>query len=1082
MLTNIIDNDRKGDLASLLKEEFKGCNRLAIATAYFNIRGFGAIKEGLLLNKSKDVYNANVNGNTEEASNLTRFISNTNNEDANKELRLLLGREPSEEIKWEDKILRELEKEQEENEDNDNYYNLLQECIEYFKNDKREVRMMEGQFFHGKCYIGMNNDDGVIGVVGSSNFTYGGLVSNRELNMYTKDEDTIKELYTWFEEQWKNSRDFKKEFLSALEKYVTAYSPYDIIAKALYETYKDQIDLAAEEKARTLRDMFVHQQISYISAKQKLKEYNGVIIADSTGLGKTKVALNIIHDMQREGKRTILISPKSILDTTWKDEMRKWNINLHPDDIISTEYLSHNPDEVINMLSTNNVNYNNKSNNNNSNNIGLIVVDEAHYFRNPSSNRRKALEEIIARFRPKVVLLTATPINTSLMDLYNLFSLYLPDDCLRDIGIESLRNYFIAQQSRWLEGEEIDMDIVLQKFMVRHSRQFAKTMAIAEGKDIHFPERILNSIEYTINIKYEEIFDKLNRLNFAFYELSVERLSNKFRLPDGRVIQDVVKEKERLDNLKEMVKLIVKINIFKRLESSLSAYNNTLEMLLKYIDIAIRYAQYKGYFIPPKLKGDIFQLYDEEEDDILPDPNEIFNNEELMNICRLSSEEIKEFVKKCKEDIEILQNLKIDIGNRDGKFNQLLDYIKEKYAILKGNNNSSNSNNNGIIIFTQYYDTARYLYDELRKTYSNDVILVSGKGCKNKDGKSISDTEAIDLFQATGGILVTTDKLSAGQNLQNAQYVINYDFPWNPVVLIQRAGRIDRLGSRYENIYLVNVLPSNRNPDDPSSLTHFLSVYEKLYNRLTAINETIGLDASHLGEHATPRDFSIYASIAKNDQSIIGLLEKRMEQFTNEPMDILAQIVDKKGIEYLKSLPNGIGAYKKSDKRGLFVLFSVYINNKRSLEWRLKFYDDNTVLKNARDIIDIIMQGGDVYNKGARIDYSILLKQLKDMKEELKKEIEDNLKKMITADTLPTPSKDVRDIYDSLAKVDEALAAKFRKHANKPYIVNPLKRAKKEGNLIENARKILDNIIDDDSDKTEDTNIRIKRVCWCYIG
>jgi len=1061
MVTNIVDNNRKGlTLASLLNKEFKVCDSIAIATAYFNIRGFGAIKEGLL------------NNNIEALSNITE----SNIKD--KPLRLLLGREPSEEIKFEDKIIKELEKEQEENEDNDSYYNLLQECVEYFESDKREVRIMQGQFFHGKCYIGISNNndkEGIgIGVVGSSNFTYGGLISNRELNMYTKDKDAIKELHSWFEEQWKDSMEYKEEFLKALKNYVISYSPYDIIAKALYETYKDQID--SNKDNTLLKDMLIHQRISYLSAKKKLEKYNGVIIADSTGLGKTKTALNIIHDMQREGNRIILIAPKSILDNTWMDEMRKWNITLHPDDMIGMEYLSHNPDEVISKLD---------------NNIGLVVIDEAHYFRNLSSNRHKALKEIIAKFSPKIVMLTATPINTSLMDLYNMFSFYLPDNTLIDMGIDSLRDYFITQQRKWLEGERIDMDNILQKFMVRHSRQFAQTV----NKDLHFPKRTLKSIEYDLWIDYEDIYNKLNNLNFAFYDLSVERVSNKFKLPDGTPIEDIARQKERVENLKEIVKLIVKINILKRLESSLYAYNSTINKLLQYIDIAIRYANYECYFIPPKLKGDILQLYDEEDDDVLPDPEDVFKDKNLMNSCRLSSEEIKKFVNKCEEDKRILQELKISIddknnSNRDHKFAGLVTQIKELYTIIsnKVNANSSNNNNvnnNGIIIFTQYYDTAIYLYNELRKMYK-DVMLVSGKECKDKGDKPKDDTDIIKEFQKDGGILVTTDKLSAGQNLQNAQYVINYDFPWNPVVLIQRVGRVDRLGSIYNEVYLVNALPSNRNPDDASSLTHFLRVFEKLNHRLTAINQTIGLDASHLGEHAMPKDFTIYTNIANNDPNVLVLLEKSIEQFTNEPMDVLAKMIKEHGLDYLKGLPNGIGALKRSDREGLFVLFSVSYSNKHELYWRLKFYNKNEIIGNQSEIINIILSNDNNNDniKGKDIEYDRLLPLLKEMKKELLDEIKSNIKKKETM--VAGSNRIVKELFGKLAEEDEDLAVKFRSHSNKSYIVDTLKKADREGKLklIEKAREILANIKNDSSndDKIDDSNMKIRRVCWCYLG
>jgi len=201
-LTRIVDN-RKESLASVLNREFSFVDEVAIASAYFNVRGFGAIAEGL----------------------------------GDKPVKLLLGREPTESIKWEDEVLRELE----ECEDDPMYYKLLQQAIEFFKDGRREVRTITGKFFHGKAFIGarpsLREVRSGVGVVGSSNFTYGGLVYNRELNMVNTDREVVQELSNWFEEQWSTSEDFKEVFINMLSNYYTTWSPYEVLAKALYTTY-----------------------------------------------------------------------------------------------------------------------------------------------------------------------------------------------------------------------------------------------------------------------------------------------------------------------------------------------------------------------------------------------------------------------------------------------------------------------------------------------------------------------------------------------------------------------------------------------------------------------------------------------------------------------------------------------------------------------------------------------------------------------------------------------------------------------------------------------------------------------------
>jgi hypothetical protein len=201
-------------------------------------------------------------------------------------------------------------------------------------------------------------------------------------------------------------------------------------------------------------------------------------------------------------------------------------------------------------------------------------------------------------------------------------------------------------------------------------------------------------------------------------------------------------------------------------------------------------------------------------------------------------------------------------------------------------------------------------------------------------------------------------------------------------------------------------------------------------------------------------------------------------------MDVLAKMIKEHGLDYLKGLPDGIGALKRSDREGLFVLFSVSYSNKHELYWRLKFYNKNKneIIDNQSEIINIIL-GNDNNIKGKNIEYNKLLPLLKKMKKELLDEIKSNLRKKETM--VAGSNKVIKELFDKLAKEDEELAIKFRSHSNKLYIVDTLKKADREGKLIEKAREILVNIKNDSSDdnnKIDDSNIKIRRVCWCYLG
>jgi superfamily II DNA/RNA helicase len=974
-----------------------------------------------------------------------------------KPLLFLLGREPTESIKWEEEVLRELE----EKEDDQNYFSLLQETIKSFEASSVQIRTVTGPFFHGKAYIGAspNLKEAKIGIgsVGSSNFTYGGLVYNKELNMLNTDREVVKELIGWFFTQWDSAQDFKEVFLSFLKNYMTTRTPYEVVAKALYETYKSNIEVSID--SLKLKTLYPHQVLSFRDASAKLDKFNGVLIADATGLGKTRTTLRLAIDAIRDGKQVLLIAPKSILDTTWKDEMKKTSIHIES---VSSEKLSSDPDSVLKEFSDRN----------------FIIVDEAHYFRTPSTNRYAALRDLIIKQDAQVVLATATPVNNSLMDLYYMMSLYLKEDCVNDLCTQTLKGYFTANQKRWLQHQKIEMEPVLERFIVRHSRETAKALD-REGK-IKFPKRELDKdprCKYSTKIDYQKIDETLNKMNFVFYDLSVDMLSGQLRLPDGAPIAKAVEAKNK-EFLKKLIKIIITINLFKRLESSTEAFKATLNALHEYIVTASKYAKEKGYFVPPALKGDpLFSMYEE-----MPSPEQLFSKPKYAKIketLKFTPQEAKLFINSCAEDCQFLQELLSLIPKTDTKYQTF------KQRLTDISNQIVPNSANGVIIFSQYTATAVYLYDQLRQEKLNlPILLTTGSICRDAHGNSCGNKKAmlVKEFQKNGGILVSTDVLSEGQNLQNAQFVVNYDFPWNPVVLIQRVGRIDRMNSFHDTVYLTNILPKNGDPKDPASIQHFIGLMQKLYDRLEAIRSTIGLDATVLGEEAAPKDFGFQQALAKNDPALLDIMTKELEQFTNSPMDELAKMMSQKGIDWLKSLPTGIGAYKKGDRDGLFILFT----DGKEFYWRLKYFDKtNEATSSPNEIISVLLKG-DNQNSGERIAYESLIDRMIKMKEELKAEIESTQKRENALEgTAPRTTTAIKSIYDELAKSGtdgEKLASAFRKVAARQSIVRALEEARRDGKLVEKARELLQKEkMPSAEEPTNAEETRLKRICWCWI-
>jgi hypothetical protein len=734
-------------------------------------------------------------------------------------------------------------------------------------------------------------------------------------------------------------------------------------------------------------------------------------------------------------------------------------IHFTVDLTISTEMLSRNPE----ML-----------NEDKYLDVGFIMVDEAHDFKRASTNRYIALRDLLLKTNAQIVLATATPVNNSLMDLYSLLSLYLPEDSITDLYQQTLKGFFAANQKRWLRREPIEMEKVLERFIVRHSRRLA--VALGEGK-LSFPERVLDTdprTKYEANVDYEFIDEKLDALNFVFYDMAIDRLGKELRMPDGTPLPSSLAVEKRA-GLKKLVKTIVIIGIFKRLESSLQAFRATMQSLLDYMENTIKYAEDRGYFVPRSMRDEPIFDFDEE----LPTPEELFANPKyaaMKEKCRLTPSEAHEFAERCKEDMKTIREIFSAIPGKDEKFSSFCSRLEDIIAQISG------SRGNGAIIFTQFETTAEYLYERILSMKTGlPVMLVTGNRCVGTS-PHMEKWEVIEEFQKSGGLLVSTDVLSEGQNLQNAQYVVNYDFPWNPVVLIQRIGRVDRMGSKHSKVYVSNMLPLNGNPDDPKTLEHFLRLMDKLYLKLDAIRETIGLDASTLGEEARPKDFGVQLALAKDDMSAIDAITREIEQFTSDPIDTLAKIIQDKSIEWLQAIPDGIGAFKKGERDGLFILF----HDGSNYHWRLKYYDGGREsIDSVNEIVAALMKG-EVDNHGEKIEYGMLLDRMKEMKSSLRRELEERkVRERIIGGTPVRPTETIRKIYDAVANIEpdgENLAARFREASNNQAMVNALQQAMKEGRLEERARELLSHVIPANSGpEGMDKEVKLKRICWCWI-
>lgn len=1012
-MTKIIDN-RTFTMVDELIKEISNVNEIAIASAYFNVRGFSLIKDALMEKKFK----------------------------------LLLGKEPQTNVAYRDEILQELENEAIENEDDLKFFSELNNAVNYFSRDDVQVKIVKDGFFHGKVYMGafpdLQNIRNGFGITGSSNFTYSGLTSNMELNILVTDREAVQDLSKWFDHIWNSSEDFKKKFIEFLSNYVTAHSPIEIVAKALHETLKDRLDIA--EKVPTIGDLYLHQKLSVSQAWDIINKYGGVILADPVGLGKTRVGISLAYIALRFGMKPLVIAPKSILNTTWKKEMTDVLGLEIPS--INTESVSADPD-ILNKY------YSDKN---------FIIIDEAHYFRSSSSQRFSGLSSYLARKDRKLVLITATPVNNSLMDLYNLLSLFINDDEIP--GITSLKGYFSEQQKKLYNNEKVELDNLLRMFVVRTSRPTAQKLS----KNLSFPSRVIdtNGVAYKLPLNPEEISNEIDKMTFFYYDLAVDKQVKGITLPDGSPIsedqQKIMKEK-----LKELVKVVIKINYFKRIESSIYSFKKSLEKQKEYIEKTVKISQNNKKFIPPKFKT---KIYGDEISGF--DLSEI--SEDFLEQLSMTDEEINTYIENANKDIEIINSIIEKIKeDEDYKFNTF--YKKLKSIKIEGKN--------GIIIFTSYADTAKYIYDKLSmdSEIKDKLLLITGTEAHSNN--SSDRFEIINYFINNGGYLISTDVLSAGQNLQNAQYVFNYDLPWNPVVLIQRTGRIDRLRSPYEKIYIINMTPDNSNKDDPSSLEHFIKIMEKLREKIDGIRQTVGSDVSILGETPLPKDFNVILEILKGKNEELNKIDESSKRlgimlWETDPLDIYEQIKEQFGEEKIRSIPFGSGAYKQYDKNGVFVLYRSYEDGKYNYHWVLRF-DDGEIITDEVKILRILMQPPND-NRGEKIDYNNLITEFKKLKEEYINYLEKKQRKKVK----PIP-KELRDLIEKMYEKDSLriyIPYIEKEIGNNKLIKEILKTCKPECNLTnleEKLKELIPNPYIESEEKVDKLPQNMHRVVWIIL-
>jgi superfamily II DNA or RNA helicase len=895
---NIIDNNEIklfNELNNILTEQ----KNLDVASGFFNIGGFALVKDNL---KSTNKF------------------------------RLLLGKTPSIEDQnnhgnlfneFSNRVKNEMESE-EFNAKNDS---VTDELINFLKRDNVEVKLYKDSFLHGKAYI---FDD--ISIIGSSNFTFSGLGGNSsrgfntELNSVKHHIETQYLKKEWFENLWnlESNKDFKEKLIEILEesKFGNKTTPYEVYMKALFELEKESIEYRLErdfDNDDSRVDLTEFQQDAVKRVYSRLNRYNGVMIADSVGLGKTWIAKKVIEEygiFDRKG--FMVVCPAQLRDNMWIPELKELGVSNY---IVSQESLSNHVDNIDWLI---NHNINRKPEN-----IELIVIDESHNFRNPLSNRWEALFTLIEKCTtegniPKLLLLTATPINNSIWDLYHQIMLITRNDptaFMKD-NIPDLKDYFRDIDKN---NETSQLDNLLNQIAIRRTRQYIQSEypeAKIGGKDITFPERKLKQLDYNLDETYKGLYQEIankieNDLNMAYYNLEADY--------KYEAIDDL--QAGRMKGLSGIFKTI----LLKRLESSVEAFRISVSRQINFLKL------FKELFFEKELlfTKTFFNKYVSKENDSIND----FDVSDYKNIDRIISDDddlekidlknydVNNLEKDLDKDIAIFTEMynetEMIFPEEDAKLNRL----KEKLLDLKKDNSK-------IVLFSYFTDTLNYIYKEILKdkTYMNKLNLnikkIDGGVSPSRREKIVSDfmNDTKNLEGKNIDVIFSTDVLSEGQNLQQAKFLINYDLHWNPTRMIQRAGRIDRLGSDFDEIKIYNFFPEDE-------LESLLKLVGNLQNKIEDINNSIGLDASVLGEKINPKVFGtlkiMKEGTEEQKEQLLNDLENEKFGGSERFWLPLKEFIDNNAINQLQELPDGIkSGLEKKGIKGVFYSFRYLTDNK----------------------------------------------------------------------------------------------------------------------------------------------------------
>jgi HKD family nuclease len=779
---------------------------------------------------------------------------------------------------------------------------LVRAFIRMIQEKRLEVKLYTKGRLHAKAYIfdypAEGHYENGVAIVGSSNFTLAGLTHNTELNVVVHGNDNHKQLTTWFEDLWQDAIEFDETLMQELKSSWAAAlaKPYDIYMKTLHALVADRLEegdkseiLWDDDITRSLADF---QKAAVRQAIQMIRDYGGAFVSDVVGLGKSYIGAGIIKHFHRiEGAKPLIICPKALEDM-WNDYNRTYELNAV---ILPMSLL-----QVTNNILDDHA-YRDRD---------FVLIDESHNFRHHTTQKYEVLQDYLMKGGKKVCLVTATPRNNSANDVYNQIKLFHHDD-ITSIPIDppNLKEYFKLISSGAKRLQDLLVHILIRRTR-RHilrwygyadgtgtplremsdsqARKYlignAKAYVMVSGRHQYFPQRELETLRYSIEDTYAGLYEQIRKYlgrpaGKRYSPKPTEELTYA-RYGLWHYVLPKKKDQEPYSSLHRAginLRGLIRVMLFKRFESSVHAFRESIKRLERIHGVFVDMLD-KG-FVPA---GDEAQrlLY---ESDTYEEDELVERMQELTGKYSIDDFDIVKLKFHIESDRNLLKKLyelvKPITPDKDAKLQELKQGLAGKLSKTSGK----------VLIFTQFADTAQYIYQALNpKNAFSDIESIFGTGKSKSLVAARFAPKANPNVNWKGHseirILVATDVMSEGLNLQDGDVIINYDLHWNPVRLIQRFGRIDRIGSENETIWGFNFLPETK-------LDRNLGLTEVLRSRISEIHETIGEDAAILDNSEQLNEEAMFAIYEKKQGGQLDMFQDEEEFIDlNEAEEILRSL------------------------------------------------------------------------------------------------------------------------------------------------------------------------------------------------